>query len=164
MPALFALGDRCGLQRGGARHGPGVGGSLPGRSRPETREPSAEVCARGRPGVFRRADFLAQSLRLTSRCPRSVVARTILFLALILAVPLIVAANPVDASGQQGWYDDEDADRLVTQSMSPESMMGIATLVLGARFWGPMGQAGEPVRKSGMTRNPEPVPRSLLNP
>jgi hypothetical protein len=48
----------------------------------------------------------------------------------MLAVPMIVAANPVDATWQVGWYDDGDTDRLVTQTMSPESMAGLAVLVL----------------------------------
>jgi hypothetical protein len=50
--------------------------------------------------------------------------------ALALAVPLIVAANPVDPTWLPGFYDDADTDQLVTQTMSPEAWIGLTVLVI----------------------------------
>ncbi len=129
LPPLFALGDPSGSRRG-ARHGPGVGGFLPGLSRSGQKEPFAEPCARGRRFVF-------PGPRRSARCPRRSfprhrpgAVRAIVFLALILAIPVIVAANPVDPDWLSGWYDEADTDQLVTQTMSPESLIGVAVLLL----------------------------------
>jgi hypothetical protein len=56
--------------------------------------------------------------------------RAIFFLTLVLMIPVFVAVNPVDPAWQPGWCDDGDTDQLVTQTMSPESMIGLAVLAL----------------------------------
>lgn len=90
--------------------------------------------------------------------PRS---RALVLLALVLAVPVIGAANPIDLLWCAGWYDDADADQLVAKSMSPEGGVGptaltpvclhpCAVLVAGAVGWtrpevhGSIGARGPP--------------------
>ena len=54
--------------------------------------------------------------------------------AFVLAIPVIVAANPVDRTWLPGFYDDADTDQLVTQTMSPEALIGLTALVI-VRFF-----------------------------
>jgi hypothetical protein len=54
----------------------------------------------------------------------------LLLVALVLAAPVMVAANPVDQIWIPGLYDDADTDQLVTQAMSPESWLGAAIPIL----------------------------------
>jgi hypothetical protein len=105
---------------------PGVNGLLPGRS-----------CSQ-------------------SKSPRRSCARAILLMVLVLAIPIILVANPIDLT-QPGWYDDADTDQLM-QAMSPDSLAGLAVLVLAVfsvrgRLVISVGQ------KHGVTSRQEPVPR-----
>jgi hypothetical protein len=56
------------------------------------------------------------------------VVRGLLLLALILAVPVIGAANPSDLLWCAGWYDDADPDELVVKNMSPDGGLGATAL------------------------------------
>ena len=56
--------------------------------------------------------------------------RSVFLVILTLAVPVLVAANPVDPTWQPGIYDDGDTDQLVVQTLSPEGMIGLAALML----------------------------------
>jgi hypothetical protein len=49
---------------------------------------------------------------------------------LALAVPVIVATNPVDPTWLPGLYDDADSDQLVSQALSPESWLGAAIPII----------------------------------
>jgi hypothetical protein len=53
-----------------------------------------------------------------------------LLVALVLAVPVVVVANPVDQIWIPGLYDDADTDQMVLQAMSPESLLGTAIPVV----------------------------------
>ena len=79
-------------------------------------------------------------------------------LLLILAIPVIVTANPLDPNWQPGWYDDGDTDQLVTQTMSPESMVGLAVLLFSSFCVFPLSMRGrelQPIDVEGL----EPPPR-----
>jgi hypothetical protein len=54
--------------------------------------------------------------------------------ALALAVPLIVAANPVDQTWIPGLYDEADTDQLVSHAISPESWLSVALPVVLCLF------------------------------
>ena len=56
--------------------------------------------------------------------------RSVFLVILTLAVPVLVAASPVDPTWQLGIYDDGDTDQLVVQTLSPEGMIGVAALML----------------------------------
>ena len=73
----------------------------------------------------------AQGRRRPSRGSRAGAAGAIPFLVLLLAVPVIGAANPIDLLWSDAWYDDADADQLLTKTMSPEGLVGLAVLTLG---------------------------------
>jgi hypothetical protein len=73
---------------------------------------------------------LAWSCRRPAEHSRPIAVRAILFLILVLVVPIHVAANPIDSARQPGLYDDADTDQLVTQTLSPDAMIGLAVLVL----------------------------------
>jgi hypothetical protein len=110
--------------------------------------PRATECGRRSLGV---------RARRTRRYPRYA-ARAILLLALVLAIPIIAAANPIDPTWQSGWYDDGDTDQLVTQTMSPESMIGLVVMAfvcfsVSARL------LSEAIRHSDVCLSREPVPR-----
>ena len=87
-----------------------------------------------------------------------VCARAIIFLTLLLVIPLIAGMNSVDPTWIPGLYDDADGDLLITQAMSPESMIGLAALLvvcLAARAYPLSGVA--PACHIPLSR--EPVPR-----
>jgi hypothetical protein len=90
--------------------GSGVATYFPGRSRSGSREPDSGPCPR----------------ESYSSSPGGICAS--LCALLVLAIPVIMAANPIDPGWQAGWYDDGDTDQLVTQTLSPESMIGLAVL------------------------------------
>jgi hypothetical protein len=52
--------------------------------------------------------------------------RPSLLIVLILIVPLMGIANAIDPPWSGGWYDDADADQLMSKTMSPEGMAGLA--------------------------------------
>ena len=54
-------------------------------------------------------------------------------MTLVLTIPVIGAANPVDPIWLPGLYDDADTDHLVAQTMSPEAVIGLAVLVMACR-------------------------------
>jgi hypothetical protein len=56
--------------------------------------------------------------------PARAVWGSVVLVALVLAVPVIVAANPVDPTWLPGFYDDADPEQLVSQALSPESWLG----------------------------------------
>src|SRR5262245_35647199 len=85
-------------------------------------------------------------------------ARTTLLLALVLMIPVLVAVNPVDPVWQAGWYDGGDTDQLVTQTMSPESMIGLAVLAL-ACFSTSAGLLSVVGHRPDVCSSREPVPR-----
>jgi hypothetical protein len=62
--------------------------------------------------------------------PAAVTWGTLLLVILALAVPVIVAANPVDPTWVPGVYDDADPDQLVSQALSPESWLSAALPVI----------------------------------
>jgi hypothetical protein len=62
--------------------------------------------------------------------PARAVWGSVALVALTLAVPGIVAANPVDQIWIPGLYDDADPDQLVSQALSPESWLGAAIPVI----------------------------------
>jgi len=77
---------------------------------------------------------------------------------LMLVIPLIAAVNSVDPTWILGLYDDADSDQLITQAMSPESMIGLAAslvLCLAARACPLSGV----VPACNIPSSREPVPR-----
>lgn len=63
-----------------------------------------------------------------SRSPRAATVRATLLLAFTLVVPIIIAANPMDSLSLAGWYDEADADQLITNTMSPGTLLALLTL------------------------------------
>jgi hypothetical protein len=94
---------------------------------------------------------------------RPIAVRVILFMILVLAVPIHVAANPIDPTWQPGLYDDADADQLVTRTLSPEGIIGLGVLVLAC----PVSRAcpvDEIVNEYEIRSRQEPVPRAPPGP
>jgi hypothetical protein len=56
--------------------------------------------------------------------------RVVLLTVITLAIPVVVAANPVDPSWIPGLYDDGDGDQLITHAMSPEALIGPTVVAL----------------------------------
>jgi|SRR6516164_7126400 len=54
--------------------------------------------------------------------PTSEEVGAVLSLTLVLGIPVLVAANPIDPFWQPGFYDDADPDQLVTHALSAESV------------------------------------------
>ena len=115
---------------GGVRHGSGVAPFPPGHSRSGPTEPSAEHCAHGE--LFptgMRGGTAGDRTQGRWRRPwrlRAGANRPILLIVLILIVPLMGIANPIDPPWSGGWYDNADADQLMSKTMSPEGMAGLA--------------------------------------
>jgi hypothetical protein len=86
-----------------------------------------------------------------------------LFLILLLAVPVIVAANPIDPSWQPGLYDGADTDQLVTQTLSPEGMIGLGVLVL-ACLCHALARSTKSRTTTTFRSRQEPVPRAPPGP
>src|SRR5262249_46868883 len=144
--------------QGGLQHGPGVRPLPSGRTRSGPRKPSVEVCTRR---VFSRCGAIGRQARRgrpPSRRFQSRTARVVLFLTLVLAVPVILFANPIDPTWKPGWYDDADADQLVLQTLSPESMVGLAVLVLFI-LSGRARLLSGPAHRQSTQASREPVPR-----
>jgi hypothetical protein len=62
----------------------------------------------------------------------------VLLTALALAVPVMVAANPVDPTWLPGLYDDADTDQLVSKTLSPENWVGAALPTILCLLSGPI--------------------------
>lgn len=67
--------------------------------------------------------------RLACR-PAGAVWGWVVLLVLALAVPVIVATNPVDSTWLGGLYDDADSDQLISHALSPESWLDAAMPVV----------------------------------
>lgn len=63
----------------------------------------------------------------TSAHSRSGAGQTGLSLMLYLIIPIIAAANPIDPIWVSGCWDEADADQVLSQTMSPEGLVGSAT-------------------------------------
>ena len=77
---------------------------------------------------------------------------------LLLAVPVVVATNPIDQTWQVGWYDNADTDPLVVQMLSPEGLLGIATVVMVVLSSQRLS-ASEVYTLQNLCSSREPVPR-----
>jgi hypothetical protein len=84
--------------------------------------------------------------------------RPLFLLGLILVLPIIVAMNPIDSCWQLGLYDEADTDQLVTQTSSPEGMIGLAVLVL-VRLIARVRRVIDIKGEHDMQSSREPVPR-----
>jgi len=62
--------------------------------------------------------------------PARAVWSSVALVALALAIPVIVATNPVDPTLLPGLYDDADPDQLVSHALSPESWLDAAIPVI----------------------------------
>jgi hypothetical protein len=60
---------------------------------------------------------------------------------LVLAIPVIVAANPVDPTWILGLYDDADSDQLITQPHGAIPRHGWPSSLAGPR-WAPSPESG----------------------
>jgi hypothetical protein len=110
------------------------------------------------PGVagFLPDRFRALPTRTQRRC-----AGALMLAVLVLTIPILVAANPVDLTWQHGWHDDADTDDLVTQTLSPDSLIVLAVLVLVVQFSVRVSFVDDVAEEldAGSTR--EPVPKGL---
>ena len=106
---------------------------------------------------------LARPCRRPAEHSRPITVRAILFLILVLVVPIHVTANPIDPTWQPGLYDDADTDQLVTQTLSPDAMIGLAVLVL-ACLVSRACPVDKIVNDHDIRSRQEPVPRAPPGP
>jgi len=79
----------------------------------------------------RRSGPTSRRGRGRSRCrPVNTTCGARLLVILVLAIPVMVAANPIDPTWLAGFYDDADPDQLVSQALSPESWLSAALPVI----------------------------------
>ena len=94
--------------------------------------------------------------------PTRASGHAVLLVVLLLTMPIIAAANPVDPTWISGFYDDADTDQLVTQMMSPEGLVGLLIISLLCVFssaravdWSPSWIWSEPSGSLGARGPPD---------